>query len=132
MSQCSAPSWPWFFSLHLASSRPLWDDIRLLGRLTDSLKSSSNQTSTLQTFSFTFTLRAFLLRPFALRSLTHDESSQVEPNNEQAVDSLALPIPILADDVELVAGVVSFFVVDALLHALLPFGYDHDDVHSFS
>ena len=47
------------------------------------------------------------------------------------MDSLALPIPILADDVELVAGVVSFFVVDALLHALLPFGYDHDDVHSF-
>ena len=62
----------------------------------------------------------------------HHELSRihVEPNNEQAVDSLALPIPILADNGELVAGVVSFFVVDALLHALLPFGYD--DVHSLS
>ena len=44
------------------------------------------------------------------------------------MDSLALPIPILADNGQLVAGVVSFFVVDALLHALLPFGYD--DFHS--
>ena len=36
------------------------------------------------------------------------------------MDSLALPI--LADDIQRGAGVVSFFVVDALVHALLPFG----------
>ena len=36
------------------------------------------------------------------------------------MDSLALPV--LTDDVQFGAGVVSFFVVDALVHALLPFG----------